>query len=73
MKNDFILLVLCCGMVGGLADEKLWVSMPIDLLQIYHSDSLNLPCIWILYKRTFDAAKQLATGIVCMKRDLHHG
>ena len=57
-------------MVGGLADERLWVSMPIDAVQIYHPDSPNLPCIGI---RNFGATNRLATGIVCTKRDLHHG
>ena len=49
----------------------------IDPIRIYHVNSLNLPCIWILYTRNFDTTNQLTTGIICMKVLstwwLHHG
>ena len=28
---------------------------------------IDLPCVRILYKRTFDTTNQLATGIICTK------
>ena len=39
----------------------------INPVQIYHADSLNLPCVRILYKLTFDITNQLATGIIYTK------
>ena len=60
--------------VEFLADGKPWVYFhAIDPVWIYHADSLNLPWIWILYKRTFDATNQLVTGIISTKCNLHHG
>ena len=45
----------------------------VNPVRIYHTDLHNLPCIQILYKRTFDVTNQLATETICTKCDLYHG
>ena len=36
----------------------------VKLEWIYHVDLRNLPCVWILYKLTFDATNQCPTRII---------
>ena len=69
-KNDFILLVCAAEcMVRGfsLMEKALRGFHAVDPVRIYYADSFNLPCVRILYKRTFDATNQFVTGIICTK------
>ena len=73
MKNDFILLVLCHGMVQVvLLMEKALGFYAVKLEWIYHVNSCNFSCVQTLYKYTFDANNQLAPRIICTKHMANH-
>ena len=68
MKNNFILLVLCHGMV-----KVVWQIVPLGQSGFTLPTHATFLAFGLSTKIPFDATNQLITCIICTKYTLHHG